>query len=115
MMRRTLAARFVALASAASLSGCSRPFDLNDARLHVAVDGATCGGLGSVNVFVDGAHIGSVRPGDNGIETDVKIGLHAVSALGWTPQIVVVPANGFFYTFSCLPNDQPVNAPPRSA
>jgi hypothetical protein len=115
MMCKTLAARVVAVASAASLIGCSRPFDLNDARLHVAVDGATCGGLGSVSVFVDGTLIGSVRPGENGIETDVKIGQHAVSALGWTPQIVTVPANGFFYTFSCLPNGQPLSAPPPSA
>lgn len=114
-MCKMLAARFVAVASAAWLMGCSRPFDLNDARLHVAVDGATCGGLGSVGVFVDGASIGSARPGDNGIETDVKIGLHAVSALGWTPQIVAVPANGFFYTFSCLPNGQPNNDPPKLA
>ena len=115
MMCKTRAAGFVALASAAWLMGCSRPFDLNDARLHVAVDGATCGGLGSVDVFVDGTRIGSARPGENGIETDVKIGLHAVSALGWTPQMVAVPANGFFYTFSCLPNGQPQNVPPTSA
>ena len=115
MMRKTLAARFVAIASVAWLTGCSRPFDLNDARLHVAVDGATCGGLGSVDVFVDGTRIGSARPGDDGIETDVKIGLHAVSAVGWAPQVVEVPTNGFFYTFSCLANGQPHNVPPTSA
>jgi len=115
MMSKTLAARVVAIASVASLVGCSRPFDLNDGRLHVAVDGATCGGLGSMDLFVDGTRIGSARPGDDGIDTDVKIGQHVVSALGWTPQIVVVPANGFFYTFSCLPNGQPPNAPATAA
>ena len=63
MMCKALAARFVAVAIAAWLMGCSRPFDLNDAKLHVAVDGATCGGLGSVNLFVDGARIGSAQAG----------------------------------------------------
>jgi hypothetical protein len=101
MMCKTLAARFVVVASAAWLMGCDRPFNLNDGKLRVAVDGATCRALGPVDLFVDGTHIGSVRPGEDGIDTNVEIGQHVVSATGWTPKIVEVPANGFFYTFNC--------------
>ena len=108
----TIAVGIVALMTACSgeSGGLLGPANL-DATLNLTVDGATCPGLTSVTVFVDGTRLGDVRPGDSGIRKTVRMGDHTVSAAGWTPQLVTVPQNGARYTFYCQPNNTPHNPP----
>jgi hypothetical protein len=108
----------VAVAIGVSMAACNGPYgNLRDTDLRVTVDGATCPDVGPVLLFVDGAPIGSVSPG-NGVTQTVSIGDHTVSArrasaAGWTPQIVTVPQSGYIYTFVCQPNNQPFNPPSK--
>jgi hypothetical protein len=108
----------IAVGIVALMTGCSAesgnffgPSNLNDGTLNLTVDGATCPGLTSVTVFVDGTRLGDVRPGDSGIQKTVRMGDHVVSAAGWIPQLVTVPQNGFHFTFYCQLNNTPLNPP----
>ena len=77
------------------------------APLRVEVDGATCYGYGSVDVFLDGTLVGTLRPGDGGVVYDVTIGSHAISARAvyvdyqWNLTPVYVPAEGRIHLLSC--------------
>jgi hypothetical protein len=109
----TIAVGIVALMTACSGEGGGllAPTNLNDSTLNLTVDGATCPGLTSVTVFVDGTRLGDVRPGDSGIRKTVRVGDHAVSAAGWIPQFVTVAQNGARYTSYCHPSNTPYNPP----
>ena len=112
----------IAVGLMVSLTACSsespanpfNPGNLSEANLHLAVDGATCAGLTSITVFVDGTRLGEVRPGDSGIKKTVPVGNHSVSATGWIPQLVTVAQNEARYTFYCQPNNTPYNPPTGS-
>ncbi len=97
---------------AVACAGPLNPSGNDTAKLHIGVDGATCGARGtslSFNVFIDGKDVGITTPGSDGITEDVGIGSHAVSArlvqdptYTLAPQIVDVPAAGFSFTLSCI-------------
>jgi hypothetical protein len=105
---KTLKLGLVACAlTTACAGGPSAPLGSGTAALHLTIDGATCRGLGSVSVFIDGTNVGTVQPGDSGVSRDVVVGQHNVSAqtlardYGWTPSIISVTRAGFQFVFSC--------------
>jgi hypothetical protein len=111
-MRRS--AILVAVGSAVLAVACAGPLNpsgTDTAKLHVGVDGATCGARGpslSFNIFIDGTDVGITTPGSDGITKDVGVGSHAVSArlvqdptYTLAPQIVAVTKPGVSFTVFC--------------
>jgi hypothetical protein len=105
---------FVVVGIALVAVACADPLNPSgtpSARLHVGIDGATCGARGvsgSFNVFIDGKDVGVTTPGSDGITKDVGVGSHSVSARHvqdpayvLAPQVIDVPQAGFSFTVFC--------------
>lgn len=77
---------FVVVGIALVAVACADPLNPSgtpSARLHVGVDGATCGvrfASQSFSIFIDGKDVGITAPGSDGITKDVGVGSHSVSA-----------------------------------